>query len=57
MVNEIFVLADDDCLLVSSAFPNHRIVSGFKTQSEDMRGLMTLVFNPTSQCGRELRIK
>ena len=56
MVNKIFVLANDDGLLVSRAFPNHRIISRVKSQIEEVRGLMALTGNPSRQRWRELRI-
>jgi hypothetical protein len=56
VVNEIFILADDDGRLGPGAFPNHRIVRGVKSKIKDVRGLMTSAGNPFRERGRELRI-
>jgi hypothetical protein len=56
VIDEVFVLADDDGAVVSSALPNYRIVGGVESQIEDMYGVMAFAVDPTRQCWRELRI-
>lgn len=56
LVNEVFVLTDDDEGVSSRALADHRVVGGMETQIEDVSGLMALAGNPARQRGRELRI-
>ena len=56
MVNEILVLAEDDGVFISGAFPNHRVIGGLQTDVEDVCGLMTLAGDPSRQRGRKLRV-
>ena len=56
MVNKIFVLADDDGVLIARTFPNRRIVGRVKSQIENVRSLMALTGSPSRQRGRELRV-
>ena len=56
MVHKILILADDDRLLLTRAFPNCRIVGGMKSQVENVGRLMALAANPPRKCGRELRV-
>lgn len=56
MINEVFVFADDDGLLGSSAFPNQRIIDSVESQIEDVRSLMILTGNPARERRWKLRI-
>ena len=56
MVNEVFVLANDDSVIVPSAFPDYRIIGCVKSQVEHMGRVMPFAGNPTRQRRRELGI-
>lgn len=56
-IDEIFILRDDDCLIIDRVFPEHRIVCGVQSQVEGVNGLMLAeIAYPPGQGRRKLRV-